>query len=296
MSEENTDATPPTGDDTIPSGDGGGEASKQEPVKDDQSSAPSAPSWSDLVSGMAAKDEKLAKQLEKFSNLDDFAKSYSDAQKRISEGFKPPQLPKDATEDQVKEYRQKIGVPDNIEDYQVPEGIAVKDEDKPLWDLFLGKANELNLTQSEFEKVAPAYYAMEQALAEQAEKDAKETYRANEAALKEVWGTDMQANLNINENFLVKAGGDELKERLAVLGNDPIVAKFLNDQARLSGFTDGMVYDSEGSQQSIQDEIDTLMKKRVGENRENYYRDKKQVAKDDTRLNELYALRERYKK
>ena len=254
---------------------------------------------------IAGDNAKALKNLERFGSANDFYNSYQEAQNRIREGFKPPELPKDATEEQVKEYRTAIGVPEQITDYAInlPEGMVMGDEDKPLWDTFLQSANKYNLTQSELDKVAPAYYELEQQIRLEQDKHVKEVYRENDKVLRTEWASDYDANININENFLTKMGGDELKEAIMYgstadgtpLSNHPTVAKFLNQVARQTGFSDGLAYDNEGNAQSVDDEIKEIMMKRTGSNRDSYYKDLKQVAKDDARLSELYDIRDKFK-
>lgn len=300
MTEENTGDNAPA--DTVPAGNNtvaGGDTNDTVPAGN---SEPPVFDWRKELSGG---DADLLKKLERFSSPADYTKSYLEAEKRIREGFKQPTLPENATPEQVAEYRKQIGVPDAPDGYKLnlPDGIVVGEADKPLWDLFLTNANKMNLTQSELDKVAPAYYAMEASLREQQDKDVKEAFRKNEQALKAEWGSDYQPNLNINENFLVKEGGDALKDALmnsvapdgSPLANHPVVAKFLNNMARMQGFADNMVYDSEAGLNSTQSEIDAIMSKRTGANRDAYYKDSRQVAKDEARLNELFAIRERFR-
>jgi hypothetical protein len=235
-------------------------------------------SYEAWVAKQSEKDPSIAKQLRKFSSVDDLGKAWVEAQKRISEGYK----------------------------LNLPEGIVVGEADKPLWDLFLNNANKLNLSQAELDKVAPAYYAMEKELNIAQDKQIKEAYRQNDAALREMWSSDMATNLSINEDFLTKTGGEQLVSLLSnamgadnrPLANHPIFAKFLNEQARLSGFTKGMVYDAEGQQNKVEDEIQELMAKRTGMNRDKYYNQSNaaQRDKDAARLADLYNIRERMKK
>lgn len=270
------------------------------PQQQEQADEP-AFSWNDYVAGVSAKDEKLAKHLGKFSSVDDLAKSYAEAQKRISEGFKAPVLPKDATDEQVKEYRAKVGIPDDVKGYKLPETVQVKDADKPLWDLFLTNAHSMNLTQAELEKVAPAYYAMEKALAEQQEIQSKELQRANEQALREMWGTDAGSNMNVNEQYIESRGGSELRELLAnstdangaPLLTNPVFAKLLQEDARLAGFANGVMSQGSMTVESVQEQIDSILTKRTGANREAYYKDKATVAKDEERLMQLYEAQAR---
>lgn len=302
MTEENTGGnapadTVPAGNDTVPAGN----ANDTVPAGN---SEPPAFDWRKELSGG---DAELLKKLERFSSPADYTKSYLEAEKRIREGFKPPSLPENATPEQVAEYRKQIGVPDAPDGYKLnlPEGVVVGEADKPLWDLFLSNANKMNLTQGELDKVAPAYYAMEAALREQQDKDVKEAFRANEQKLKDEWGSDYTSNLTINENFLVKEGGDALKDVLmngsapdgSPLANHPIVAKFLNSVARNQGFSDNMAYSDKNNVASVTDELNSLLSKRTGANRDPYYKQTPKESQDmeTKRITELLAMKERFK-
>lgn len=255
-------------------------------------------SWNGFLDGVRAKDQKSAKALEKFSTIDDLAQSYIESQKRISQGFKAPELPKNATEEQVKEYRKAIGVPDAPDGYAFPEGLSVKEEDKPLWGLFNQFALQNNLSQAEFNKVAPAYYAMEAAMREQAEKEFKEVARAQDEDVKAMWGSDAAINMQANEAFLKKQGGVELAQLVLgatsadgkPLGNHPQMAKFLNDVARAYGYSDVM-RGGGADAKSIADEKNEIVQRKL---QPDYYKrnNQHQVNADQKRFLELISLEE----
>lgn len=243
MSEDTTsganDTTPSGSNDTVPAGNAA------DTIPSGSNDTPPSFDWrKELSSG----DDQFLKKLERYSTPEDFRKAVNEKDKRISEGFKAPELPENATEEQVKEYRSKIGVPDKVEDYKFPEGVVVGEQDKPLWDVFLTEANKANLTQAEFNKIAPAYYAFEKGLREQAEKATKDAIEANTAALKEQWKADFDANQGINKSFLEKTGGTELVEQLLLgttadgspIANNPAIAQWINKMARMDGFRDPM--------------------------------------------------------
>lgn len=316
MSDENADSTVTGGADTVVSGTGadtvtGGGA------QDTTTGADTAPSGADTVTGgnefsyeawLAKQDPKIAKNLQKYSSIDDVAKALTEAQKRIGEGFKAPTLPDRATPEQIAEYRKAVGIPDDATGYKlnVPAGVVIGEADKPMWDLFMQNAHGSNLTQAEMDKVAPAYYAMEKQLRTEQDRAIKAAFRENEEALREIWSSDTETNKTINEDFLTTKGGEELSALIAnatgsdgkPLANHPLFAKFLNDQARLSGFTKGMVYDAEGQQSGIEDRIKALLDARTGVNRQKYYSqvNAEQRIKDDKLLIELYDARAKFKK
>jgi hypothetical protein len=259
-------------------------------------------SWNTYLDGIKQKDEKLYNVAKTASSVDDVVKQNYELQKRISQGFKEPELPKNATEAQIKEYREKIGVPAAPNEYKFPENVAVKEEDKPLWDLFGKFAIENNISQKDFTKLAPAYYAMEASIREQAEKDFKEVTRSQDGAIKELWGSDAADNMKANEAFLINAGGEELAQMLLgatsadgrPLGNNPLVAKWLNEQARAFGYADVMsAGKSDGK--SIDDQINEILQRKTSPD---YYhvKNKAKADKDHAEYLRLLEIKEKLKK
>lgn len=282
----------PNPNDTVPSGADTVQGGSEPPAPKNEFS------WNDYVTELSTKDEKVAKQLERFSSVDDLAKSFIEARKTISQGFKEPELPEKATEEQIAEYRKKVGIPDSPDGYKMPEGLEVKDADKPLWDLFLQNAHNSNLSQKELAKVAPAYYAMEKALLEQQAESVKQVQQEYNNQLREMWGTDVGANININEGYLAARGGDALKDVLAgatdangvPLLSNPAFAAYLQQEARDSGFANGIaVGDKESAIKSAQERYDELMSARTGRNRNEYYSktNKQRVAQDTAEIESL---------
>jgi hypothetical protein len=259
-------------------------------------------SWNTYVDGVKGKDEKLAKTLERYSSIDDVTKALFEAKQLISKGVKEPELPANATEEQLKEYREKVGIPSAPSEYKFPDGVTVKEEDKPLWDLFGKFAIDNHISQKDFQKLAPAYYAMEAAIREQGEADFKEIARAQDAAIKELWGSDAKANMEANEAFLVKAGGKELAQTILSatsadgkpLGNHPAIAKWINEQARADGYTDVMKYNNQASINDLNAKIQEL-EKQMGDHNSSYWKGEHAQAKQKEYL-ELTRIREKMAK
>lgn len=256
-------------------------------------------SWNTYVEGVKAKDEKQGKLLERYSSVDDIAKALFETKQLVSKGVKEPELPANATEEQIKEYREKVGIPSTPSDYKFPENVTVKDEDKPLWELFGKFAIENHISQKDFAKLAPTYYAMEAAIREQAEKDFKDVVRSQDAAIKEMWGTDAESNVKANEAYLINAGGTELAKMILSatsadglpLGNNPLVAKWLNEQARQAGYADLMPYSNQRAVDDLNKEIEGL-EKMMGDHTSAYWKGEHAEAKQKRYL-ELTALREK---
>jgi hypothetical protein len=99
--------------------------------------------WRKSVSGG---DEKAVKTFERFATLGDLGKAYREAQAKISSGELAKPLPKDATPEQIKAYREGNGIPEKPEGYfeKLPNGLVIGEDDKPLFEGFAKSMHELN--------------------------------------------------------------------------------------------------------------------------------------------------------
>jgi hypothetical protein len=256
-------------------------------------------SWNGYVEKIKQSDEKLAKTLERYSSVDDVAKALFEAKQLISKGVKEPELPKNATEEQIKEYREKVGVPSSPDEYKFPEGMVIKDEDKSIWSLFGKFAIEGNIPQKNFQQLAPVVAQLEAAISEQGERDHKEIVRSQDGGLKEMWGSDAADNMKANEAFLINSGGEELAQMLLgatssdgrPLGNNPLVAKWLNEQARQAGYADLMPYNNQSSVDDLNTKIQNL-EKMMGDHNSAYWKGEHAPAKQKE-YRELVSLRDK---
>ena len=259
-------------------------------------------SWNTYLDGIKQKDEKLYNVVKTASGVDDVVKQIYELQKRVSQGFKEPELPKNATEEQIKEYREKVGVPSSPEEYKFPEGMVIKDEDKSIWSLFGKFAIEGNIPQKNFQQLAPVVAQLEAAISEQGERDHKEIVRSQDGGLKEMWGSDAADNMKANEAFLINSGGEELAQMLLgatssdgrPLGNNPLVAKWLNEQARAFGYADVMsAGKSDGK--SIDDQINEILQRKTSP--DHYHiKNKAMAEKDHAEYLRLLEIKEKLKK
>lgn len=159
-----------------------------------------------LVKGL---DEKLTKsQLEKrskailnrlkrYKSPEDFMAAGFAAQDKIASGeFKQLKPPEDATEEELKQWREEMGVPEEHTEYDVPKvpGYQWTEADKPLIDSFKEYAHKANYTQ-EHMNAAAEWYAetMQQLMEEQAfeiSRIDKEDSQATQDIIRSEYGLD----------------------------------------------------------------------------------------------------------
>ncbi len=253
--------------------------------------------WRKEISGG---DEKAAKTFERFSTIQDAGKAYLEAVTKIRSGELAKPLPKDATPDQVAEWRKGNDIPDSPAGYfeKLPNGLVIGEEDKPLFDGFAKAMHDLNAPPAMIHAAVEWYYGMqdEQVQAQQGADGERKTKLESE--LRTAWGQDFQANANIYMGYIDSAPA-EVKEALTTArdidGNyilyRPEVVAWLTAQARELNPTGHILPGGSGGDlSSVQTEIDGI-EKLMRTNRSEYNRDEAKQA----RLRQLYTAREKLK-
>jgi hypothetical protein len=123
QSQGDTAAIPPAGvgAEALPADgvDGSGqEHGAEEGSGRPRTTAPSATS-DDWRTALAGDDESFAEDLEGYESLADVGVLLREQREALSEQPKVPTLPEDATEEQIAEYRQALGIPDSPDGYQI---------------------------------------------------------------------------------------------------------------------------------------------------------------------------------
>lgn len=254
--EPNTPSTPPTTA-VVESSDG---------------EEPSNVIWpEDWRKRVAGDDEKLLKKAERFASPADIFKSLTEAEKRISQGFKPVELTDKSTPEEIAEYRKQNEIPEEWTAYKadIGNGVVWGDEDKPLIDNFLEHAHASHLPQGVVTKTLAWYHQFQQNEAAAIEEADLEHKTNATIELKEEWGPDYRANLNaIKGSF--NAVDSELFDALfssrnangVLLGNDPKVVKAFAQLARQANPAAMLAPGSlEDSSKSIDQELSELKSK-----------------------------------
>lgn len=197
--------------------------------------------WAAARMRIAKGDEKLEKRLARYSTVDSVAEALIAAQNKIAGGTLKSALPKDATPEQLAEWRTENGIPEAPEAYDVtlPDGLVIGEADKPIVDDFLKAAHNANMTPEQVKGNLAWYFAEQERQIEernQADFNAKE---AGEEALREVWGSEAKLNKSLIRGLIETApeGVPDLLigARLAdgtPLGSHPDTLRWLADLAR----------------------------------------------------------------
>lgn len=164
---------------------------------------------------MAGNDEKLLKIIDKFKTPQEALIAYKELQVQFSKTRPIPELPKDATPEQIKEYREAVGIPESWDKYDINlgDGIVINEYDKPTVDAFLKEAHQMNLKPSEVKNSLQAYFKMANEKNAELIKQAELQTAEVEKQLQKEWGNTYKDNLSMISNHLAKEiGGDEVEK------------------------------------------------------------------------------------
>jgi hypothetical protein len=202
--------------------------------------------WRDQFADQTAPgDANFRKRLDRFTAPSDVAKSWRALELKQSSGELKSQLPKEATPEQVAQWRKDNGIPEKPEGYveklALPNGLVLGDEDKPIVAEFAAAAHEDNIPPTAFNKLVERYYKIQDAIAIKREETDGKFKQETDDSLRNEWGPDYRANINAVGNLLARmpAGFDAqlLGARIAAptkddpgrsvsLGNHPAFIKW----------------------------------------------------------------------
>lgn len=185
---------------------------------------------------LAGEDEKILKNIEKYKSPTDLAKGYLELQKKFSETRPIPQLPKDATPEQVKEYREKLGIPESPDKYEIKlDGVVIGDYDKPVVDAWLEKAHAANMTPAQVNQTLQSYFEVQNKIQSDINQKAEAQNKEFEKTLQKEWGVDYSSNLNLVASHLQKELGNDLFQKLS-RAQAPDGTFLINDAKLLNHF------------------------------------------------------------
>lgn len=175
-------------------------------LADDGASEPATPAdWpTDWRDRMAGNNDGFSRLLKRFASPENFARSYTELQKKLAAGVQPPGLPDGATEEQVAEYRKAIGIPETPEGYGVEFSSELKGDENlnAALQSYLKFAHERNLPPPAV-KAATEWYQGE-ILRQRSEQDAAAVRAAYEvkSQLQREYGADFKRNQTLALEWL----------------------------------------------------------------------------------------------
>jgi len=246
--------------------------------------------------GVAGDDDKYYTELQRFGTAQDYGNSFREAQQTIRSGTMKAELSAEASEDEVKSWREDNGIPAEAAGYleNLPEGLVIGENDKDIMLDFMGAMHSKNADPAIAHSAIEWYNNFAEREQEaQSELDTQQSTEANDL-LRNDWGPDYRANLNLVEGFVKSTFGEEAAANLLngrygdgrAFMNDPDVLKGLASVARVVTPIMEMGGDHHTAQQSLNDEI-TSIEKMMSDDRTAYNKDEKAQA----RLRQLYDIR-----
>lgn len=216
---------------------------------------------------------KLLKKLSRYNTPAEVAKALRAAEVRISSGELKAVLPKNATPEQVAEWRKENGIPEAPDKYDLtlPDGMKVEADDQPLVDAFVKDMHGLNATPEMVKGAVTSFMRMRGAQIEKIVQMDADTKAAAEDDLRAEWGEDYRTNVAGIDAMLGQADSS-VKEAIlrardpsgAALANNPAVLKWLAAHARELGYVGATVVPAGGDLgKTIDDELGDL-KKQMG--------------------------------
>lgn len=167
--------------------------------------------WRETVSKDDAK--KLA-QLQRYASPEAALQALFAAQERIRSGELKPALSKNATAEELKEWRAAHGIPEAPDKYDLGKDITISEADKPVFDVIFKAAHESNQTPEQVKATVQAFAQIQQVAAEyQQEQDQRLQVEAEEA-LRAEWGPEYRRNMNLIHGLLDGTGSQDLKASL----------------------------------------------------------------------------------
>lgn len=291
--------TPPAGGDggtpPAPGGDGGG-GDGGDPPPSWLSTMPET--WRSEVAEKAGFDEKTAKMLDRVPDPASLAKSWVDAQAKIRQGLASNALPDDASEEQIKEWREANNVPLEASGYKLDMGDTVlSDGDERILGEVSAIAHKHNIKADAYQEMTTAWMnAREAEIAKQEELDnlqAVETQRA----LADVWGKEnIERNRNAIKGLLNSKLPEPMRELLLnsragdgrALFNHPEIMQFFADLAFDINPAGAVLPNDGAGLNGVKDRIAEI-EKYMADDPDAYFKDQK-VQEE---LRQLYEVQEK---
>lgn len=249
-----------------------------------------------------AADKRMA-LLNRYGSQKDVIQALEAAQAKLSSGNLKQALPKDATPEQVTEWRKENGIPEAADKYDVklPNNMVIGDYDKPFVDDFLKTMHANNMSNEQANHVLGKYYEIIHTQTEQRFGRDADLRDKTISDLSREWGSEYQPNLNMIKGLL-DTMGPELADQFAhgrlsngeALMNWPPMARWLNQMARTINPVETLVPGATNQSEAIGEEI-VKLQKMMGDKNSEYWKGAN-ADKNQARFRELTSAQERLKK
>lgn len=219
---------------------------------------------------------KLLARLKRLNTPADVAKAIREQDKLISSGQLKKALPKDATPEQIAEFRKSNGIPETPDKYAIepPAGVELNDLDKEMLAGVTAKMHAENATPAQVKAGVSAYFEVRQKIAEQMQEANATAKRDGIEELRAEWGQDYLTNtqgLGSMLNQLDSEARAAIENARTADGiqllNIPSVVRALAGHARELGYVGATVVPAGGDLgKTMDDEIAAIEKSMFNDN------------------------------
>lgn len=264
---------------------------------------PQGDDWAAMRTRIANGDDKLLNILSRYSTVEDAIRGGVEAKRKLGERAAPKVPDANSSPEEIKQYREQLGIPENAKDYKVelPDDMVLGEMDKPVADAFLEVAHKHNLPPGAVNDIiAHQLKFQEQMQQEQEEADAASRVKAEETLMsKEVWGSETKLNINMIRNMFSGApdgvGENLMGARLAdgtLLGNNVNVLRWLSNTAReLNPYATVTPSAGQTNAEAVADRLASL-EKLMGDHNSEYWKGPKADAMQEE-YRKLYEIKEK---
>jgi hypothetical protein len=204
--------------------DGGGNA------PDDGGEQPKG-SLETLRETLAGGDEALLKQLNRYKSPEAISKAFREARAAAQKKQSPFRLGENASEDEVKAYREALGIPENPGEYPVAfrDDFPAADVDKEMLPEFRNRMHKAGVDPKAASEALEFYQDLAIARTQDAQRRAVETTKKTQAELRAEWGGEFDGNIGaIRELMTAQLGADGFEQMMGLRLED---GTLLQDQA-----------------------------------------------------------------
>lgn len=195
--------------------------------------------WADMRAQLTGGDEALEKVIGRYRSADAFSKAFMAQRQKLSERQEQsvPKLDKDSTPEQIQQYRELMGIPNDVADYQISfgEGYELSEGDAEAVENFKEYMHGKNVPPSAAQAALEWYQETVEADRQQKNANAADFHAEASDTLRVEWGKEFAANQNAIKAYINDTLGPEQADALrglrlengAMLMDSPDVLRLL---------------------------------------------------------------------
>lgn len=288
----------PDDDPAPPPADPPADPPPSDPPADPPPSDPPAAKWQDNWREMyAGEDKKKLERLGRYSTPAAAFDALFGLQAKIGSGELRSVLPKDATPEQMKQWREENGIPEKPEDYGITFGKdGLPEQDKPMVDKFLSAMHSKNANKDQATTAINTYYELVAEQTAARHDQDREFAKQSEDHLRAEWGQEYRANINMINGLLATAPAEvqDLIKGGRLANGDPFmshphVLQWMNGMARQINPVTTLIPNAGANMASAIDDEIKAIEKLMAANSPDYWKDDKKQS----RYRELLAARDK---